>query len=91
MITGNISKVSSDSWLEEATKVREHPLVMVKFFERPKCKPWDLAKGRRFICCHQLKKDGHNPWCIEALRGVEIKISAINTISAKDLMEITTS
>ena len=34
-------------------------LVMAQFFTRPRCRPWDLVKSRRFRCCHALTTGEH--------------------------------
>ncbi len=47
-------------------------LVMSRFFERPRCRPWDLVKGRRYRCCHTLTSEGHGRGC---MTGVTVHIS----------------
>ncbi|KKL49780.1 hypothetical protein LCGC14_2312090 [marine sediment metagenome] len=46
-------------------------LVMARFFERPRCRPWDLVKGRRYRCCHALTSEGHGRGC---MTGVTVHI-----------------
>ena len=50
---------------------------------KPKCKPWDIVKGRRFECCHQKVKDGHNRRCMEAW--VEEEIPKTGSMEGFDL------
>ena len=39
-------------------------LVMAQFFTRPRCKPWDLVKQRRYRCCHALTSGEHGWGCM---------------------------
>ncbi len=63
-----------------ARELRDMPLVMARFFERPKCKPWDIVKGRRFACCHG--KGEHMRFCLTGV--TSIAIPQIGKISACD-------
>ena len=53
-----------------ARELRDMPLVMGRYFDRPKCKPWDIVKGRRMACCHGLGK--HERWCLEDVTSIAI-------------------
>ena len=64
-------------------KKREESLVMARFFEKPKCKPWDMVKGRRLACCHGLGE--HTHWCMVWIRGMVLSIPRIREISVGDL------
>ncbi|KKK56229.1 hypothetical protein LCGC14_3066650 [marine sediment metagenome] len=39
-------------------------LFLAQLFTRPRCKPWDLVKGRRFRCCHALTTGEHGRGCM---------------------------
>ena len=62
-------------------EVRNTPLVFARFFEKPKCKPWDIVKGRRFGCCHGARE--HMRFCMSGVK--TLRISKIASLSAKDL------
>ena len=64
-------------------------LVMARFFERPKCKPWDIVKGRRLPCCHGLGE--HTRYCFEGLRRGDIAIPQFKEISSSELLDATNS
>ena len=57
------------------------PLIMAKLFENPKCKPWDLVKGRRLRCCHGLVTEGHRRHCFQGMRGMTMRIPKIGRLS----------
>lgn len=61
--------------------VKEGNLIFGQFFEKPKCKPWDLAKGRRMRCCHGLGE--HTQWCFES--GKTIHIPQYGAIDSEQL------
>ena len=58
-------------------------LVMGRFFEMPKCKPWDIVKGRRFKCCHGLGK--HTRWCLKGVK--TLIIPRFSEVSAEGLYD----
>ena len=60
--------------------IQNRPLVMARFFENPKCKPWDLVKKKRFSCCHGLISEGHGQYCLSGKMKIIIpKLSNITT------------
>ena len=61
--------------------------VFVKMFDVPKCRPWDIKKGRRFICCHMLIEEGHHYSCIEALKGKVFSIPRFYEITGEELVK----
>lgn len=67
------------SIMEMVREVRESPLVMARFYEKPKCKPWDIVKGRRLPCCHG--RGEHTRWCMEGITWAGIRISQFKAIS----------
>ncbi|KKL57050.1 hypothetical protein LCGC14_2239280 [marine sediment metagenome] len=67
---------------EGIKEIHNRPLVMAKFFEKPKCKPWDLVKGRRLRCCHGLGE--HTRWCFDGV--TTIIVPKLHEISMKDLI-----
>ena len=64
--------------------IRKMPCVFGRLFEKPKCKPWDLVKGRRMRCCHGLGE--HTDWCLEGMKGKAFHIPQFETLSAEDLV-----
>ncbi len=66
---------------EEARRIMNQPLVSGRIFEKPKCKPWDIVKGRRFKCCHGLGE--HTQSCLGGTR--TIFISKFEKITAGEL------
>ena len=70
---------------EEARRVMEQPLILGRLFEKPKCKPWDIVKGRRFECCHGLGE--HTRWCFEGMRGKILLLPKFGKISAVGLTQ----
>lgn len=62
----------------------KQPVIFARFFAKPKCKPWDIVKGRRFKCCHGLGE--HTLWCLEGMRGKTIIIPKFSQISVGDLV-----
>ncbi len=51
-------------------EVMSQPLIMARLFEKPKCKPWDIVKGRRFKCCHGLMI--HTRYCLDGVTEIII-------------------
>jgi len=72
---------------ESMGEVLRQPLVMAQFFNKPKCKPWDLIKGKRHSCCHGLIEEGHTRWCIEGLKGKTLTIPKIGRLDAYNQMK----
>ena len=58
-------------------------LVIARFFDKPKCKPWDIVNGRRKPCCHGLGE--HTRWCLEGWE--HIIIPQIKEISCKEILD----
>jgi len=73
-----------DSWIQAAKEIRETDGVMLRLFEKPKCKPWDIAKGRRLPCCHGL--GGHTQGCFEGMKGKMVRIPFFSEITSEDLV-----
>lgn len=71
--------------IDWAREIRETPIAFDKMFGRPKCKPWDLAKGKRFECCHYLKEQGHSWWCLNGLRGKVLRIPPFKAIKSEEI------
>ncbi len=69
--------------IKKAREISETPLVFARYFERPKCKPWDIIKGRRFACCHG--KGEHTRLCFKGI--TSIAIPRIGKISVSDLVQ----
>ena len=67
--------------------IKKCKATMIRYFELPKCKPWDIKKGRRFPCCHTLIEDGHHRICLRSLYGVPINIVKVYELSARDIAE----
>ena len=67
--------------IEKARQVMEQPLIFGRLFEKPKCKPWDIVKGRRLPCCHGL--GGHTEWCLEI--EMTLSIPRFGEVSTEDL------
>lgn len=65
---------------EEAFRALEHDLVIARYFAKPKCKPWDIVKGRRYECCHSLISTGHIFWCFGGLIGKTIIVQKVGEI-----------
>ena len=70
--------------IEAAREARNAPEIMMEFFERPKCKPWDIVKGRRYGCCHGLGK--HTQWCLKD--GKTLTVPRLSELSTDDLPEL---
>lgn len=70
--------------MDKLSEIVNRPLVMARFFEKPRCKPWDIVKGRRFECCHG--KGEHTRWCLKAVK--TLIIPTFSEISPKDLIAI---
>ncbi len=68
---------------ESVDEVVNKPSVFTRLFEKPKCKPWDIVKGRRFECCHGAGK--HMRFCMSQVG--TLHIPQIASLSAKDLTE----
>lgn len=68
---------------EAIEEVKNTPLVMARFFETPRCKPWDIVKGRRFECCHGLGE--HTRWCLKVVK--TLIVPKVSEISARDLLD----
>lgn len=61
-------------------------------WERPRAKPWDIKKGRRFACCRNPVGRGHCWWCavqfgLRAGEGHVLTIPKFSQVSAEDLVE----
>ena len=69
--------------IEAAREARNTPGIMMRFFEKPKCKPWDIVKGHRYVCCHGLGK--HTQWCLIADR--TLRIRRLSELTTDDLLE----
>ena len=65
------------------TTARITAMLSPVLYSKPKCKPWDLVKGRRMRCCHAQKK--HFWWCWENLKGKTITIPKYGSIPAEGL------
>ena len=39
-------------------------LFLAQLFTRPRCKPWDLVKQRRYRCCRALTSGEHGWGCM---------------------------
>ena len=74
-----VGKLMGDLMTRGRTK--ETKLILSRFFDKPKCKPWDIVKGRRFKCCHGLGE--HTRWCSTSLK--VITVPKFGRISAEDL------
>lgn len=59
-------------------------LVVAKFFEKPKCKPWDLVKGRRYACCH-YPIGKHSPYCLSW--GISISMPKFKELTYYDIVQ----
>ncbi len=70
---------------QDIRKIMAMSPVFSRLFEKPKCKPWDLVKGRRLHCCHGLGK--HMTWCWEGMKGKTLRIPQFGTLSAEDLID----
>ena len=71
----------------KAREIMEQPSVFAKLFERPKCKPWDIVKGRRFECCHGFGR--HQWWCFGNVmfsNQGRINIPKFGSLTAEDLI-----
>ncbi len=65
--------------------IQDEEPVMFKMFEKPKCKPWDIVKGRRKQCCHGLGK--HTDYCMEGVK--TIYIPKVGSVTLQEVIDET--
>lgn len=70
-------------WKETVEEVRSTPLIMAQILGRPRAKPWDYVKGRRFRCCGGLKPL-HRPYCPQG-EDTTINIPRFASISTRGI------
>ena len=69
-----------------AQEVMNTPLAMAHLFFKPKCKPWDIVKGRRFPCCHWKVENGHMKYCHTNFMGKTLMVPQCGEITAGELI-----